>query len=338
MKSAIFGAGAMGTVLGAYISRAGIDITLVNRNKEHVDALNRKGAAVIGETVMTQKVRAVLPEEMDDGYDVIILMTKQAENEKNAEFLKSKLSDKGVVCTAQNGLPETGLAKMLGEHKVIGCTAVWGATLVEPGVVRLTSKIRGMSFQIGSLTDGNEEQIQRVKALLEKMCPVYIEENFIGARWSKLLLNTAFSGLSAVSGLTFGQIVKDRNSLEIAQRVIKEAIDVAKAADIRIMPLQGKDIVKLMDYKGVIKKAFAKMIIPIAISSHRSVRSGMLEDIQRGRKTDIEAINGVVCEFGNKYGCKTPFNDRIVSLVQKIETGENKVSRENLFLFKDLLL
>ena len=337
MRAAIYGAGALGTVLGAYISKAGINIELVNRNKEHVNALNQYGARIIGKIEMIQNVLAIRPEQMEGSYDIIILMTKQSDNEMTAEFLKPLLAPNGIICTAQNGLPETLLIEKLGEDRVMGCIVVWGATIESPGVVRLTSAPESMGFQIGSFSTGQNRYISTVKQLLEHMCPVYIEDNFIGARWSKLVINAAFSGLSAVLGIVFGEIAENKRTREIAQRVVKECIDVAKASDIKLARVQGRDIEKLMDYNGQVKKWIANMIIPYAMKNHRDIRSGMLGDIERGRKTEIDYINGAVCKYGKIYNCSTPFNDRIVKIVHEIENSGYSPSILNIKLFDDLL-
>ena len=333
MKSSIYGAGSIGTVLGAYLSNSGVAIELVNRNQKHVDALNINGARVTGRVEFRASVNAITPSEMQGPYDVIFLATKQSDNESVARFLLPLLAEDGVVCTLQNGFPEPRLAGILGESRVIGCTVVWGATLEEPGVVRLTSKPGSMSFQIGSPFGLYESQVNKVKALLEHMCPVAIEENFIGARFSKLLLNSAFSGLSVVLGMKFGEIAVDRRTRLIAQHIIKECIDVAKAARIKIMPVQGIDIVKLMDYSGPVKKRIANMIIPLAIHGHRDIRSGMLSDIELGRKTDIDAVNGVICDFGRRFGQRTPYNTKVVEIVHGIENKTYSPDTKNIRMF-----
>jgi 2-dehydropantoate 2-reductase len=166
---------------------------------------------------------------------------------------------------------------------------------------------------------------------------VKIENNFIGARWSKLLINAAFSGISLVTDATFGEIVKNRKSRLLALYAIKECIDVAKAADIKIEPLQGKDVVKLMDYNNFIKKHISLFILPIAMKKHKSIKSSMLRDVERGRKTEVDSINGVVCKYGDKVTVETPINDRVVEIVHQIENNELKPEWNNLKLLFDLL-
>ncbi|MBP9997901.1 MAG: NAD(P)-binding domain-containing protein, partial [Bacteroidales bacterium] len=105
MRAAIYGAGSLGTILGAYISRKGGKIELINRNKAHVEALQTKGATVCGTVSFTQKVEAYTPAEMSGTYDIIFLMTKQLDNASVVTMLKGFLADDGVIVTLQNGIP-----------------------------------------------------------------------------------------------------------------------------------------------------------------------------------------------------------------------------------------
>ena len=149
MKYAIYGAGSLGIVLGAYLAKAGVDIELVNRNKQHVEALLSKGARVKGKANFRVPVKAVFPNEMEGKYDIIFLMTKQLYNDKVVKDLKQFLADDGVIVTLQNGIPEPGIAEIIGSEHTIGCVVEWGATLSAPGESTLTSEPDSLSFQMG---------------------------------------------------------------------------------------------------------------------------------------------------------------------------------------------
>lgn len=328
MRAAIYGAGAMGTVLGAFIARAGVQIDLINRNQKHVEALRQKGAHVVGSVDFVQPVRALLPQEMEGQYDVILLMTKQRYNADIAGFLLPYLKEDGALCTCQNGLPEPKLAAIVGPDRVLGCAIAWGATFRGEGVSELTSDPSALTFSLGAYGRGNH--LQEVKALLECMGQVCVEENFIGARWSKLLINSAFSGLSTVTGGTFGEVAKRKDSRRVALAIIKECIDVAKAAGIRVEPVQGHRIDKLFDYRGPLKKAVAFVLIPVAMKKHAALISSMLQDLRAGKPCEIDFINGVVCEYGKQFGVPTPCNEQTVRLVHAIEAGELPISFANI--------
>lgn len=330
MKCAIFGAGSLGTVLGAYLTKGGIEVDLINRNRAHTEALKQNGAAVTGTVQMTVPVRALLPEEMTGTYDVIFLLTKQTENRAVAEFLKQRLNGGGVICTLQNGLPEPLLAEIVGEDAVLGCVVEWGATLVSPGVAELTSAPDCLTFSLGSIKKRSDGKLEEVKTILEKMGPVTVEDNWPGTRFAKLLINAAFSGVSTVAGTTFGEAAKDKASRTCIQKVIKECIDVARAAGIAIAPMQSKDIVKLMDYNNPVKKKIAFFIIPLAIKRHALLKPSMLQDIEKGKKTEVDFINGAINALGKKHHVPTPFNDKVVSLIHEIEEGRRTPGRDNI--------
>lgn len=334
MRIAIYGAGSLGTILGAYISKNGGTIELINRNKAHIEALKTKGAEIVGTVNFNQPVVAYTPEEMSGVYDIIFLMTKQQHNNEVVSMLDKFLATDGVMVTFQNGLPEVQIASIIGEERVLGCTVAWGATLKAPGVCELTSEPDALSFSLGAISQSRSKHFAKVKELLELMGTVDVEENFIGTRWSKLLINAAFSGMSAVLGCTFGEASAPRESRRVVQALIKECIDVCKAGGIRIEPVQGKDIVKLLDYNNPLKRAFSFFIIPIAIRKHAKLKASMLQDLEKGKLTEVDAINGAVSDYGRKVGCPTPMNDRVVEIIHNIEQGKLKPCFGNLQYFK----
>ena len=150
-RYAIYGAGSLGTVLGAYITKNGGQIDLINRNKAHVDALNEKGAQIKGKVEMTVPVTAYTPDEMSGKYDVILLITKQLQNAEVVTRLNDFLTEKGVIVSLQNGLPEPDIADIIGPQHTMGCVVEWGATLIEPGVCLLTSEPDGLTFHMGRM-------------------------------------------------------------------------------------------------------------------------------------------------------------------------------------------
>lgn len=336
-RYAIYGAGSLGTVLGAYITKNGGNIDLINRNKAHVEALREKGAQIKGTVEMTVPVTALTPDEMSGKYAVILLLTKQLLNKEVVTFLKDYLEDDGVIVTLQNGLPEPGIAEIVGSARTMGCVVEWGAALTEPGVCTLTSKVDSLSFHMGKMEGITDEKFKEVKDLLELMCPVHEEPNLIGARWSKLLINATFSGLGTVVGGVFGDVSENKEARKVAIRCMKECIDVGHAAGAEFAPVQGKNITALFYYTNSFKRAIATMLIPIAMKKHRNIEPSMLQDIKKGKACEVDAINGVVCEWGKKCEVATPINDRIVEIIKKCQNGELTPCPENIKLFDELL-
>lgn len=338
MKYAIYGAGSLGIVLGAYLAKSGEQFDIVDRNEKSVKALNEKGARVVGTTQFTEKVNAVLDTETKEKYDIIFMLTKQINNKKTVEKLSKMLKKDGVICTMQNGLPEKDVSDVIGESRTYGCAVGWGATRKDYGLSELTSEPQKecLTFSFGSMDGHKDEKFDEIVRVLSIMGTVDIEENFIGARWVKLLINSVFSGMSAVCGDTFGAVAKNKESRKIIQNIIKECIDVAFASNIKIEPIQGKDVVKLLNYKSGFKKWFSFQIIPLAIKKHRLLKASMLQDLEKGVPCEIDSINGIVCEFGDKVNVDTPYNDKVVEIIHDMEAKKLSPSFDNVKLFENL--
>ena len=319
------------------MTRGGVPVEMVNHNKSHIAALREKGAHITGTVDFTTPVKAIFPEEMTGPYDVIFLMTKQLHNPEVAAQLKPLLAPDGVIATTQNGIPEPGIAEVVGAEHTVGIVVEWGASLIGPGESRLTSDPDSLSFHMGGMPGIPRAKLDEVRGLLEKMCPVYLEANLLGARWSKLLINSTFSGLGTVVGGTFGDVFGPRTSRRVAVRCMKEIIDVGHAAGVEFAPVQGKDITKLFYYKNGLKRAFSELVLPIAMKKHAGIVPSMLQDLRNGKPCEIDAINGVVCAYGKKCGVPTPINDRIVEVVTKEQNGELRLDPENIRYFESFI-
>ena len=336
MRTVIYGAGSLGTVLGAYLKRAGEEVDLVSRNREHIRALQEHGARITGTVLFTEPVCALLPEEMEGMYDLILLMTKQQKNREVVRKLKSFLKDDGLLVTFQNGLPEPAIMEIIGEERTLGCTVEWGATLTEPGVCAVTSDPDRLSFHMGKMKAVPEEKLLAVKALLEKMGSVILEDDLTGVRWTKLLINTAFSGIGTVIGGTYGDVARGRRTRKGVIACINECATVAQAEGVRLAPIQGIEIGKLVPCRSAFQRALLMLFIPVAMRKFGAIYPSMLQDIEKGKHCEIESFNAILSEHGRKNGVLTPVNDRITEIIREIDSGKRKAEPDNLNLFSDL--
>ncbi|NBK22306.1 MAG: ketopantoate reductase family protein [Spirochaetia bacterium] len=333
MRIAIYGAGSLGTILGAYLAKGGVEADLITRNEKHIAALQKNGAKVVGKASFTVPVKALLPTQMEGKYDLIFLLTKQLENKAVAQFLKKYLAPDGMLCTMQNGLPEPDLIEILGKGRVSGCTIGWGATRQGPGVSELTSEKDSLSFSLGMIEEPDQESLETIAKILRNMGTVEIDSNFLGARWSKLLINTAFSGMGTVVGGTYGDVVDNKEARALALRIMKECIDTTQALGVTIEPIQGKDIVKLFNYSNPIKRWISFHLIPFAMKKHRTIRPSMLQDIEKGKKCEVDSINGVLSSEARKAGVPTPVNDMVIEIIHNIEKGDLRPEMRNVNRF-----
>lgn len=336
MRTAIIGAGSMGLVLGAYLAKAKEQVDLIDINEENIRALKENGVTITGTVKMEVPVNALTYDEITEKYDLLFLMTKQMHNKSIVEGLLPYMNDDAVICTMQNGMPEPSVAQVIGDDRVVGCTIAWGATYLGPGVSELTSEPDVLTYDIGTMTGKPNPKMSEIKRLLSIMGETIVVDNFAGARWAKLIINASFSGMSAVMGCTFGEAAANKQSRLCILRIIKECIEVTKALGIKIEPIQGQDVVKLIDYKDKITEMKSLFIIPIVIKKHNALRASMLQDLEHGNKTEVDAMNGAVSYYGKQAGVPTPYNDLVTKIVHEIEDGVRTYSYDNLELFKDL--
>lgn len=137
--------------------------------------------------------------------------------------------------------------------------------------------------------------------------------------------------MSAVTGGTFGETARRMDSRKCCQKLLKECIDVAMAANIKVEKADGKDEVKIFYYKkDGLKQKITLLLYPIAVKKHKNLKASMLQDLEKGRKCEVDSINGIVCEFGKKYGVETPYNTRVCEVVHRIEEGACQCSFDNV--------
>lgn len=337
MRTAIYGCGAMGTVLGAYLNKNGHETILIDNYADHVKALNEKGAKIVGCADMTVPVKAITPDQMAGKYDLVFLLVKQTANEEVLANLLDFLNPDSTVCTLQNGVPEPSVASVIGQGRTVGGTVLWGATFIEPGVSELTQDITKQDdlFEIGEMNGVIGDRIKSVAGALEKMGPVIITDNLMGARWLKVMLNSCWSGMSAALGCTFGDIIDNPKASACLSYIAYEAVTVCKALGYKMpyFTFWGIDVAPM----GIIgtEEDFtcSQQTFYSILKNMRPAKASMLQDLEKGRLTEVGMINGYISDEGKKIGIPTPFCDTVVKVVRGIEAGELPLSMENLKYF-----
>lgn len=333
MRIGIMGAGSLGTILGAYLNRGGVKADLIDANRAHVDALNAHGARVVGKSEFTTPVHAMTPDEMEGIYDLIIYMVKQTFNETALKQLLPHLHEGSTVLTLQNGMPELAVAEYVGEGRTVGGMVGWGATFIGPGVSECTSPENRREFNIGELNGQITPRILEIQKLLELMCHTEVTENLMGGRWYKLHTNAALSGMSAVCGCTFGALFQNEKSFRCVQLVGNETLQAAYASGHKLdvvagfdkNPLAFTDEAGLQSTREIYLKRWGNSLL----------KASMLQDLEQGRRCEVDGIDGVVAKVGRSVGVPTPVTDRVIEIIKGIETGKYHPSMDNLALFDE---
>lgn len=339
MRAAIIGAGSLGTIIGALMNKKNRPIDLVDTNRAHVNALNELGARVTGQMDLIVPVRALMPEQMTGTYDLIFLLNKQTANQAVLTHLLDHLHKDSIVCTLQNGIPEPSVAAIVGQARTLGGAVGFGATWIGPGVSQLTTTadaVRRFAFEIGEMDGVVRPRLCIVQDYLSCVGQTELLDDLMGIRWSKVLMNATFSGMSAALGCTFGDVLDDPRALLCVAFLADETVRAAHAAGHRMAPMQGEDF----ECFALPSPAAALTVMPLIRkiwNQHRQLRASMLQDLEKGRDTEIDYINGIVCSTGRTHGVLTPFNDRVVELVTEAQAARALPRFSNIARFDDLL-
>ncbi|MDD5502484.1 MAG: 2-dehydropantoate 2-reductase [Candidatus Thermoplasmatota archaeon] len=300
MRIAIVGAGAIGSLLGAFISRF-CDVVLVGR-KEHVEAMNAAGLQVSGITDRVFEVRAAkkIP---DEKFDLIIITTKAHDTEKAVLSIPAKLRSKVLFLSIQNGLTNfDALRKHVPEKNVLLGITAHGVTFIEPGHIEHAGK---GETTIGTASPAAAKEYENEIALISEMfndagLPCRISESITQDIWAKAVINSAINPLTAITGLRNGEILEVEKLARLSESIAKESAAVADARGIKL------------------PESITAKVIEV-IQATAANKSSMLQDIERGKRTEIDSINGEISRIGKIHDVPTPYNDAVVALVKGIE-------------------
>lgn len=266
-------------------------------------------------------VTALTPDEMEGVYDLFIVTTKQTALETVMPQLMEHMDENSLVLTLQNGIPEELVASYVGRERTAGGAVGWGATWLEPGVSRLTSTMKVMenfAFEIGEIDGADTPRIRAAQKILSLVGHTEVLDNLMGIRWAKVLMNATFSGMSAAMADTFGAVLNDETTLRCIAHIADETIRVANACGVRMAIMQGVDFEELkLDSAADIPSKFPTY--HKVWDQHAALKASMLQDLEKGRRTEIDFINGIVCAKGDEHGIDTPYNDKVVELVKRQE-------------------
>ena len=332
----LMGCGSVGSVIAGGLLRGGHDLTIVTRNDKIFRALNADGLQIItpeGEWTVPTTVCTHL-NEAEGTFDAVYLTMKGTDVEQAARDVERYLSPEGYVVTFQNGVVEDRVSAVLGRERVVGALVGWGATMHAPGVSEMTSH---GEIIVGELDGRLTPRVRQLKTTLESIGPVTASDNIYGVLWSKLTINCATSATGAVSGQLLGEMLRRNAGRRLALAITSEVVDVAEAHGISLEPVGGTLNVHHLYLPperragGIGLDLVFKHAIMLAVGSKfRHLKSSMLQSIERGRRAEIDFLNGYVVERGREKNIPTPVNAALTAMVREIEAGTRAISPDNL--------
>jgi len=329
-KIGVVGAGAIGGITAALLHRAGYDIEVACNSVELAEKISSRGLHVFGGKGNFEiPLLAVAHISQFSGHkDIILLATKANGMLKAAqETLPFLANDSKVVCM-QNGICDFALADAIGSQRTVGCIVNWSATMHEPGELELTAS---GDFILGNVFNDFDTCLGPLSRVLGAVFPVRISRNMMGHRYAKLIINACTASLGAICGLNLGDMLAISRIRRIMIAIVVECMSVADAAGIKVERAVGN-----MDYRnfgegsGIIADIKRHLLIRVVGLKYRRLKSSSLSSLERGKRTEIDYLNGYVEAKGKEYNVPTPVNSRIVEIVKEIEDGQRLISLRNL--------
>jgi 2-dehydropantoate 2-reductase len=341
----VMGAGAIGGYAGGHMTRGGEDVTLVDPWPEHVDRMNAQGLRIEGVTrqeACTVRVRAVHMTDVQcfsktKPVDIAFVSTKSYDTEWATAMIKQYLAPDGFVVSLQNCMNEDTVARVAGKQRTLGCIAsTIAAELIAPGHIQRNVPLgdeRHAVFRIGELHGRVTARAEEVARLLRHADTAVAITNLWGERWTKLIVNVMRNGLSAATGMSGKERDSDPLTRDVALRLGAEAVRVGRALGFTLEKPGGIEPEKLVAAAGGDKAARSDVgaILDAQVKTRSDdQRPSMAQDMRKGRRTEIELINGMVAAKGDEIGIPTPVNKGLVEVVKRVERGELPPSRDNV--------
>jgi len=323
---AIIGAGAIGSLLGGVLARNQEDVTLIG-NKAHVEAINKNGLMVDGAAgKFTVNLKAA--ERLDFHPDIVFISVKTQDVQKVCNEIQPFVKDVPVVMM-QNGIISAEIAApFFKKENIISCILLLNAQFLKPGSVTYINK---SPIVIGQAFSRNGERIREIQSILNKMARTEISDNILGAQWAKLFINAMGNGLDGMTGLSVGEYIKYPGLLRIGILILKEALRLVDESGIRLETLPSYPMhffTLIIRTPTPIATRLLKQII--RFKGDKDIITSTLQSLRKGKKTEIDYLNGEFVRLGRQTGIPAPFNSKVVELIHEIERTQKFHSPEDL--------
>lgn len=343
-RMAFMGAGALGGYTGSYFAHHGEDVTLIDFWPEHIEAIRSKGLDLDGvsdpEKFVATKAKTLHGKDIatlsnQPPFDIIFIAVKSYDTERMTAAMLPYLAQDGFMVSLQNCCNEEVIASIVGRERTVGVIASSiSVELYGPGRIRRMAEKGGAAhtvFRVGEINGQITGRVNDLVSLFSKIDSTKATSNLQGERWTKLVQNGMSNGVSAATGLTGHE--RDNNDAirRFSIQVAGEAIRVGHAMGLKLEKI-GKfapDQLEAASRGAAEALAEVEQILKTrkAANPHAGIqRPSMAQDMQKGRKTEIEFMNGLIVRKGREVSVPTPANERLVEAVLSVETGRIKAS------------
>ena len=328
-KIAIMGAGALGCYVGAFLTREGEDVTFIDMWPEHVEKMRKDGLHVSGSqgpfTVPVKAMHLTDAQGITEPFDFAFIAMKAYDTEWATHFIKRYVKDTGFFVSLQNCWNDVPIAEIVGQNRAIGCIASHiEVALWEPGHVTRGGAVGRDSghhvFRVGEQDERLSPRSEKVAAMLDCIDGSFATDNLWGQRWAKLCQNGMGNALSAASGMGSQDMAEDPRCRSIRINLCKEGAQVGLAMGLQVADVQGVAAATWADAdKGDV---FEELDAFMASHGGRvNWLASMAQDVHKGRRSEIDFMNGLISQKGREFAVPTPFNDAVIEAMHGVDDG-----------------
>lgn len=337
-RIAILGAGANGAAFGADMVNAGLDVTLIDQWPTHVEAMRENGLRVeMPDETITTRVEAFHlcdVATMRDPFDVVFLGVKAYDTRWACELIVRHVAADGLVVGLQNGMTIDDVAAVMGPERTMGAVIEVAAYMDEPGVIGRQTGPDGTWFGIGAFDAATRGREAEIVEILRHAGEAEIKDDIRSAKWMKLVVNAAEFLPSSILGLPLAEAIRLPGMREVMMASGREAVHTALALGQDLVPIFGSTKVEANDPDG-----YATVLLDAVLSDWTlpDTRVTVLQDWQKGRRAEVEDINGLVVRAQAARGGTAPVNAQLVEIAHRIERGDLAAEPANADLLRSLL-
>ena len=336
MTITIYGAGAIGGVVGAHMARAGEDVLFVDKVAEHVDAMNASGLRITGSTALEVPARAVLPEHLKGPLGLVFLAVKSQDTKAALDTIVPLAGPDTVVVSLQNGMNPPAIAQRLGKEHVVAAFVSFPADWQAPGHIEHGGSGNVWIGELERVTagpqPGGSERLIRIRQLLAHSVNAHITDNVLGYLWSKQI-DCSLLFAQAIGDQTFAETFADARYQPVLTALVGEGVGVALAAGVSLESFGAFEPLKLRPRTPADEKEARAVLNRFADQTRKQikVRSGPWRDLAvRKRATEVDHMVGWVIAEGRRRNIAMPLNEALVQQVKELERGTRSRGLHNL--------
>ncbi|MFB2585229.1 ketopantoate reductase family protein [Herbiconiux liukaitaii] len=330
-RIAVLGAGANGASIGVDLTRAGLDVTLIEQWPAHVETMREHGATIRmpGETLQ-QSVRVLhlcQVAEVREPFDIVLMLMKAYDSRWAAELIKPVLAPDGLVVGVQNGMTVDTIADVVGPERTIGCVIEITSMMFDPGVVERHSAHDRSWFAVGSIHPATASRLGEITALLDLVGAVDVVDDIRAAKWMKLVSNATTLVTTGIVGLPMVEAAAIPEMRELMLRSGQEALDATIGLGNPVLPIFGLTPAAVSDPATVVETLLDTLLGGFGMPDSKTT---VLQDWMKGRRSEVGELNGLVASTLRAQGGRAPVNEAVVELAGRIERGELEPGLHNL--------